>query len=150
MRNQTSEWETKRGPLLERFLDEDEHRVLVEAPTTQVGLLRRRHLELTSAQRSGHVDAGAAQLLEMLLSVLGGKDMIGALSALEPVAHEGQQRVVLLLRRTEKGADMPILAEHRAAQPNRLAAVSQCVAEEFDFVTGRIHRVFLVLDQSKV
>src|SRR6266850_2828411 len=150
VRNQTSEWETKRGPRLERLLDEGKHRVLVETSATQVGLLRRRHLELTAAQRSRHVDAGAAQVLEMLLSVLGGKDMIGALTALEAVAHKRQQGFVLLPRRTEKGADMPILAEHRAAQPNRLAALSQWVAEEFNFVTGRIHRVFLVLDQSKV
>src|SRR5258705_3308455 len=142
VRNQTSEWEAKRGPGLERFLDEGEHSVLVEAPTTQVGLLRRRHLELTAALRRRHVDAGAAQLLEMLLSVLGGEDMIGALTALEAVAHEWQQRVVLLLARTEKGADMPILAEDRAAQPNRLA-VSQWFAAEFNVVTGRIHRVFL-------
>ena len=35
------------------------------------------------ALRRRHVDAGAAQLLEMLLSVLGGEDMIGALTALE-------------------------------------------------------------------
>jgi hypothetical protein len=63
---------------------------------------------LTAAQRTRHVDAGAAQLLEMLLSVLGGQDMIGALTAVEAVAHERQQRVVLLLRRTEKGADMAI------------------------------------------
>jgi hypothetical protein len=129
VRNQTSEWEAKRGPGLERFLDEDEHSVLVEAPTTQVGLLRRRHLELTAALRRRHVDAGAAQLLEMLLSVLGGKDMIGALTALEAVAHERQQRVVLLLRRTEKGADMPIVTEHRAGKGN------EC--------RGRLHGVFL-------
>src|SRR6266478_8815882 len=96
VRNQTSEWETKRGPGLERFLHEGERSVLVEAPATQVGLLRRRHLELTSVQRSRHVDAGAAQLLEMLLSVLGGKDMIGALTALEAVAHKRQQGFVLL------------------------------------------------------
>src|SRR5882724_2490638 len=149
VRNQTSEWETKRGPGLERLLDEGKHRVLVETSATQVGLLRRRHLELTAAQRSRHVDAGAAQLLEMFLSVLGGKDMIGALTALEAVAHERQQGIVLLLRRTEKGADMPIPAKHRAGQPNRLAAVGQCVAAEFNVVTGRSHRVFLFLDQTK-
>src|SRR6266850_61935 len=112
VRNQTSEWETKRGPGLERFLDEGEHSVLVEAPATQVGLLRRRHLKLTAAQRRRHVDAGAAQLLEMLISILGGEDMIGALTTLEAVAHKRQQRVVLLLRRTEKGADMSIVTEH--------------------------------------
>src|SRR5882724_13126208 len=54
----------------------------------------------------------------MLLSVLGGEDMIGALTAFEAVAHERQQRVVLLLRRTEKGADMPIDTEHRAGKGN--------------------------------
>jgi hypothetical protein len=48
----------------------------------------------------------------MLLSILGGEDMIGALTALEAVAHKRQQRVVLLLRRTEKGADMSIGTEH--------------------------------------
>src|SRR5258705_6534704 len=73
VRNQTSEWETKRGPGLERFLDEGEHSVLVEAPATQVGLRRRRHLELTSALRLRHVDAGATQLLEMVLPVFAGK-----------------------------------------------------------------------------
>src|SRR5713101_1535999 len=65
----------------------------------------------------------------MLLSVLGGEDMIGALTALEAVAHERQQRVVLLLWRTEKGADMPIATEHRAGKGNGCR--------------GRLHGVFL-------
>ena len=73
MHNHTGEWEAERGPALERFLDHGEHSVLVEAPTTQVGLLRRRHLELTAALRRSHVDAGAAQLLEMVLSVWAGR-----------------------------------------------------------------------------
>src|SRR5712692_8757525 len=65
----------------------------------------------------------------MVLSVLAGKDMKGALTALEAVAHERQQRVVLLLPRAEKGADMPVATEHRAGKGNRCR--------------GRVHGVFL-------
>jgi hypothetical protein len=82
VRNQTGEWEAKRGPGLEHFLHEGNRSVLVEPLTTQVGFLRRRHLELTATLRRFHVDAGAAQLLQMLPSVLGGEEMIGALTAL--------------------------------------------------------------------
>src|SRR3989442_14943068 len=55
--------------------------------------------------------------------------MIGALSALETVAHERQQRVVLLLPRSEKGADMAIATEHRAGKGNGCR--------------GRLHGLFL-------
>src|SRR5262249_26359283 len=118
VRDQAGQWEAQRRSGLERFLEEGELRLLIEASASEVGLLRRRHLKLAAAQRRLHVDAGAPQLLDMLLSVLGREDMIGALAALEAVAHERQQRLVLLLRRAEKGADMPVATEHRAGKWN--------------------------------
>src|SRR5438093_12854229 len=87
----------------------------------------------------------------MLLSVLGGKDMIGALSALETVAHEGQQRVVLLLRRTEKGADMPIAAEHRAGKGDGCGRVHGAFLAGFSHKTAplaNIHALNLFLSPS--
>jgi hypothetical protein len=98
---------TKRGSALEHGRNEGKHRILVEVPTKKAGLLRGRRFELPAALRPRHVDASVAQLLEMLVSVSGGENMIGALPALKAVPHERQQGVVLLVWRTEKGADMP-------------------------------------------
>jgi hypothetical protein len=45
---------------------------------------------LAALLRGPDIDTGAAQLIEMLLSVTGGEDMVGALTALKAIAHEGQ------------------------------------------------------------
>ena len=57
--------------------------------------------------------------------------MKGALAPFNAIAYERQQRRVLLLRRTEKGTDMPIFTEHRSGKGN-------------GFHGGR-HGVFLLL-----
>src|SRR5438045_1867872 len=95
MPEQAGERESKHGPGLERFLDLGEHPVHAEVPTTQVRLLRRHDVELTALLGCRHIDAGATQLVEILRSLLGWEDMVGALTALEAVAHERQQRRVL-------------------------------------------------------
>jgi hypothetical protein len=98
MRNHAGQREAKRRARLERLLDEREHGVLVEAPALQVGVLEKRDLELASSLSRFDVDAGLAQLLQMVLAVLRGRHVKGTLTAIEPAANERQQRVVLLLR----------------------------------------------------
>src|SRR5579864_3905011 len=66
--------------------------------------------------RPFHVNACAAQLLEMPRSMLGGDDMVRAFTALEAVAHERQESRVLFLGGTEKRADMSVLTEHGAGE----------------------------------
>jgi hypothetical protein len=68
--------------------------------------------------RSFHVDAGVAQSPEVILPVLRRQHVEGTLTAVDAVADERQERVVLLPRRVEKGTDMPVLAQHGAREWN--------------------------------
>src|SRR5215831_13520759 len=108
MRNQPRERESKRCAGFERLLNGRKHRVFTKAPTAQVDFLRSGYFELAALLRRRDIDTGAAQLVEMLLSVLGGKDMVGTLAALDAVAYERQQGGILLLRGTEERTDVPI------------------------------------------
>ena len=56
----------------QRLLDLGEHGVLVETPGLEIGVLRQRDFELTAFHRLLHVDAGVAQMLEVILPMLSG------------------------------------------------------------------------------
>lgn len=117
--NHTSDWESKYGSCIKRFLDEGKHNVGIEAPTTQKRLLHRRHLELPALLHRRHGDAGELQSPEMFLPQLGLDDMERPVAALESLLDERKQDTVLLVRVVKKGADMTLCAKHRAREPNR-------------------------------
>ena len=72
MPEQAGQRESQPGPGLERLLDLGEHPLHAEVPATQVRLLRRHDVELTSLLGCRHIDAGTTQLLEILRSLFRG------------------------------------------------------------------------------
>lgn len=141
--NETSEGKAKRGSGFERFLDEGEHSVGVEAPITQKGLLHRRHLELTAMLCRRHDNAGRLQSPEVFLPQLGIDDMEGPVAALESLLDEWKQYPVLLVRIVKEGTDMTWCAKHRAGEPNRSVALIRDSAATLGLVIDGIHRARL-------
>src|SRR4029453_2382783 len=118
MRYHPRQREAEPGAGLQGLLDKDEHGVLVEASGREIGVLRQRDFELAAFYRLFDVDAGVAQPIEVIVPVLRGQDMKGALAAVDAVANERQQRIVFLNRRTEERTDMPVLTQHGSSKWN--------------------------------
>lgn len=98
VRDHPRQGEAESGAGLQCLLDQDKHGVFVEASGLEIGVLRQQDFELAAFHRFLNVDTNVAQPLEVILLMRIREDMKGAVAAIDAIADERQQRVVLLCR----------------------------------------------------
>jgi len=96
-----------RWACLEDFLDQRQHRILVEVALSQVRVLPDPYLELVAGFSERRVDPSFAKASEMIASQSRIHDVEGTLASIDALLDEGQQNPVALVLGSKEGADMP-------------------------------------------
>ncbi len=109
---------TERRPGLQDLSQVGELDRAIEPPAAQVRLRPRDNLELLRVDRSRDVDAARGQAVEMRLAGDGIDEVDRAIAVLETIQDERHQKVVGVVGPVDECAEMPMVAEILACEPD--------------------------------
>ncbi|MDA9406097.1 hypothetical protein XH80_04835 [Bradyrhizobium sp. CCBAU 45384] len=81
--------------------------------------MRQRDLELPRSLRGINVYAGAPKSCHVIVDMPFREHVESALTAIQAIADKRQKRIVFVVHRAKKSANMPVFAKHGASERNR-------------------------------
>jgi len=105
--------------LLERFLDQRNHRVLVEVAATDMRIMPIAHFQLLPSLSGGDWDAGSLKPVDMVHAKDRIDDVKRSLAVLDPFRNERKQEGILFVAGLKERAHMVVRSHCRTTEPYR-------------------------------